>query len=142
MDLNDYRFYPICITPIGNEFCGQIRGIEGAVTNGRDVNEVQFLAPSLIRDWALFCHQDWQLMPPAATPQDDDYICDIGVDSALKIMIRNLMLEQKIKAKKLADSLGFTPQRLNTVLDMSKSTKLQTLADVFVALNRPLKISC
>lgn len=142
MELNAYRFYPIIIFRVGPEFAGQLRGEEGAVINGRSVEEVQTLIPSMIRDWALFKHQDWQLMPPAPKAQSGDYICDVGIDTALKIMIRNLMIEQHVKAKKLAALMGYSPQRLNTALDMTKSTKIQALSDIFNALNRPLKISC
>ena len=69
------------------------------------------------------------------------FIVDVGYDTALKIMLRNTMIDLMVRPSELARRLGVSNQRLNNILNFRKTTGLNALADCFNALGKPLNIT-
>lgn len=142
MDVSSYLVYPAIFTKCNEgDYTIHIRGIDGAISEGNSFEEALKMAHDLILDWAYFCVQDGEIMPKASPLQDGDVAIKLTLDEALKIVLRNIMIENKIKAIDIANKLGITAQNLNTKLNLFKSTKLDYLEQMFNAIGKNLKIT-
>lgn len=84
---------------------------------------------------------DNKLIPEAVTSQEDDFVVELPLDAALKIALRNIMIEERYRKADLAKGLGIAPQRISTFLNLKKTTNLSFLEKAFVYMKRPLTIS-
>lgn len=60
---------------------------------------------------------DNKLIPEAVTSQEDDFVVELPLDAALKIALRNIMIEERYRKADLAKGLGIAPQRISTFLN-------------------------
>ncbi len=147
MQAEDYLRYPVVVKECydGSKLMS-INCIEG-LTNFfcRNDEEPHEQAVNRIRKEALQMHQKGRQFPRSqdVSYSDDDEIifADVGWDTAIKLLIRNYMLEAKIKPKELSERTGLSPQQLNAALHMEKSTKLEILRGIFAALGLKLSIT-
>lgn len=61
---------------------------------------------------------------------------------ALKIMLRNLMIEERHTLSNLAKLSGTSKQNLRSQLDLRKKTHIDALANLFEIIGHKLKICC
>lgn len=66
---------------------------------------------------------DNKLIPEAVTSQEDDFVVELPLDAALKIALRNIMIEERYRKADLAKGLGIAPQRISTFLNLKKNNK-------------------
>ena len=87
--------------------------------------------------------EEWAKQRTDVTVIDDGsrFIIDVGYDTALKIMLRNTMIDMMVRPAELARRLKVSNQRLNSILSFRKTTGLNALADCFNALGKPLSIT-
>ena len=98
------------------------------------IDVVITMAESLIKDR--------QMVPGAAEFQESDVTVNIPYHAALKILLRNTMLEERYRPADVCKKLDWTSQEFNAALSLRKKTAIDTLAAVFEAIGRPLKIEC
>ena len=136
MNINDYLKYSANIRKGDQFFIVSIDGSgwEGALSQGRDMEEARAMAREVIYDYIEGLVEFKKRIPvPAVIDDGSRFIVDVGYDTALKIMLR--------KPSELARRLGVSNQRLNNILNFRKTTGLNALADCFNALGKPLKIT-
>ena len=144
MNVQDYLKYSAKITPDGKFFMIEIdgKGWEGALSQGRDLEEAHMMAKAVIYDYIEGLVEFKKRIPePQVIDDGTRYIIDVGYDTALKIMLRNTMYDLMVKPAELARRIGVTRQQLNNILSFRKSTNLNSLALCFDALGKPLNIS-
>ena len=144
MNINDYLKYSASIRKGDRFFIISIdgNGWEGALSQGRDMEEARMMAKEAIYDY-IEGLVEFKKRVPVPTVIDDGsrFIIDVGYDTALKIMLRNTMIDLMVRPSELARRLGVSNQRLNNILNFRKTTGLNALADCFNALGKPLKIT-
>ncbi len=114
----------------------------GGATCGETYDKAFYMAQWYIRDTAEDLFRDFQFIPKALPVKANQVAVNIGIDSALKIMLLNCLVELRIKKSKLATLMGISPAALNQCLRFDKTTKFETLAKAFDVIGKPLKISC
>ena len=144
MDINDYLKYSASIRKGDRFFIISIdgNGWEGALSQGRDMEEARMMAKEAIYDY-IEGLVEFKKRVPVPTVIDDGSrsIIDVGYDTALKIMLRNTMIDMMVRPAELARRLKVSNQRLNSILSFRKTTGLNALADCFNALGKPLSIT-
>lgn len=144
MNINDYLKYSANIRKGDQFFIVSIdgEGWEGALTQGRDMEEARAMAREVIYDYIEGLVEFKKRIPvPAVIDDGSRFIVDVGYDTALKIMLRNTMIDLMVRPSELARRLGVSNQRLNNILNFRKTTGLNALADCFNALGKPLRIT-
>lgn len=114
----------------------------GGATCGETYDKAYYMAQWYIRDTAEDLFRDFQFIPKALPVKANQVAVNIGIDSALKIMLLNCLVDLRIKKSKLATLMGISPAALNQCLRFDKTTKFETLAKAFDVIGKPLKISC
>jgi predicted RNase H-like HicB family nuclease len=142
MDSNNYRHYPAIITKTpDNYYCIQLRNWQGAISEAPSYDEAKETAKNLLFDVFDSLLADHQVIAEAVLPKDGDYIIDLSLDTALKIMIQNIMIKKSYKKTDIAKGLNIAPQRMAKFLSFTKSTKLEFLDRAFSFMQTPLKIN-
>lgn len=143
MKLDDYRYYPARIErdPECGRYSVIVRGIPGA-SDADTEHEAHESAMALIFDCAGFHFDSNREYQGAGKAEDGDEVIDIGPEKALKLMIRNLLVKNRMSQRKLAALMEVAPAVMSSYLSLKKSTKLDTLCKCFECLNAPLNVSC
>lgn len=143
MNIHDYLVYPVRLEAEQEGGFSVFVRLEDRElpTQAETEEKAKEMAISAIIDWAgAFAGKE--LISKAGTQQEGDLLVSIPIDTALKFMLRNAMLEERWRIADIARKINCTPQRLANILDFSRSSKLGHLAEVFEAIGRPLKIEC
>ncbi|MBE6422809.1 type II toxin-antitoxin system HicB family antitoxin [Succinivibrio dextrinosolvens] len=142
MDINKFKFYPVKIIENPDKtFTIQTRNWEGAFSEANTLENAQEKAKDLVMDVINSLFDDNKLIPGAVTAQEDDFVVELPLDAALKIALKNIMIEERYRKADLAKGLGIAPQRISTFLNLKKTTNLSFLEKAFVYMKRPLSIS-
>lgn len=143
MKLNDYLHYPIALykDELGM-FVVTCPSVPECITQGKTEKECIDMALDALLLLASGIGEFGWVFPPS-NGEKADLVVDIPPILALKIMLRNAMLKEKVKPTALAKKLGVSPQSLSQTLSMSRrSTKFDALFQAFEALGAPLDVSC
>ena len=144
MDVKSYLTYPAIFKKEANGLYDVAVKYKGGEwhTCGSNYEEAYKMAQDLIIDASIFNFGDNLEMPESAIAQKTDTIINIGLDSALKIMLRNALVKSKVKNCDLAKQLKISPPALAQYMRYGKSSKLEILAEAFKILGYPLNITC
>lgn len=144
MLLQDYIAYPAIFTQDKNGIYDVIIKYKNGEwhTCGKNYDEAYKMAQDLITDMAFFQYSDVLEMPQSANINKNETPIYIGFDNALKIMLRNAMVQSKTKQVVLAKRLKISPPALAQYMKFGKASKLEILAKAFEELGCPLQISC
>lgn len=144
MLLKDYVAYPAVFTKEKSGLYDVAVRYQGGEwhTCGNSYEDAYKMAQALITDSAYFQYSDGLEMPPCAQAASNEVVVYIGYDNALKIMLRNAMVQSKTKHGVLAKRLKISPPALTQYMKFGKTSKLDLLARAFEELGCPLTISC
>lgn len=135
MKLADYLEYPIGFKKDDDGITIQIVGLDGAITEAKEGSEIQSAAISLFVDFAEFLLRDGVQVPEAERPKKGQPVVRLPAVVAIKVMLRNAMLQKDVSQYALAKMLGTTPQSVNQSLTLSrKATSLDTLMRALEAI--------
>lgn len=119
-----------------------VSGIEGAISEGSTKKEAEQAAIDVIADMANFYLDEKRPIPPAPSPKDDEELVMIPMTVALKIVLRNEMLRQKINKSELARRMGMSSQLLGQTIDLTRTrTSIDTLSCAFEAIGKRLSVN-
>lgn len=143
MSISDYIAYPVTLTQCDDGgYIATVHGIDGCMTEGKDLHDAKNMARSAIVDMANAYFKDHDLFPKAPKCQKKEDCVRLSYDTAIKIFIRNLMKTEHVSLSELARRLKVTPQNVQKKLDLYKTTKLDLLAEILENLGKHLKIIC
>ena len=119
-----------------------LRNWEGAISEADTLENAKETAKDLLLDVLDSIYDKGQIIPCATPAQNNDYLVHLPLDTVLKIMLKNCMVQEKYTKAKLARGLEIPPQRINGILSFYKSTNLATLEKAFKFLGYNLEASC
>lgn len=119
-----------------------LRNWEGAISEADTLENAKETAKDLLLDVLDGIYDKGQIIPCAAPAQYNDYLVHLPLDTVLKIMLKNCMVQEKCTKAKLARGLEIPPQRINGLLSFYKSTNLATLDRAFKFLGHSLEVNC
>lgn len=143
MDVIAYAAYPAKFEPADEGgFTVLVSGIAGAITEGDSKEEAVRAAVSVIADMANFYLDEKRAIPPAPPKKPGEELVRLPLVMALKIALRNEMLERGLTQRELARRLGMSPQLLSQTLDLSRTrTSIDALDAVAGAMGFSMQIS-
>lgn len=142
MNIQDFMIYPAIIEQSDDgSYSINIRGLPHSHSCADTYEEALEMAKELIIDCVTFDAGHYEL-PKGDQPQSDEIAIHISPDVAIKIMLRNAMLEKRINVHQLAEKIGEPDSKVRNTLNFRRATKLETIMKYFQAINCPLSISC
>ncbi len=142
MKLSDYRRYPAVFLPDGTGgFTVNVRGLDGAITEGGSEEEAREMAYWAILDYCLALARKREIIPAAPEPRAGDRIIEIPPNIAMKFMLRNVMSVRNYRPADLAKKMDLSTQVMAQVLDFRrKGTRFETLELAFSALGAKVEV--
>ena len=136
MNFKDYSAYPatLIVSPEGG-FTVKVSGIGGVISEGDSRKEAVKNTLAALADMANYYLDEKQPIPPAPPIREGEEMIELPFVMALKLMIRNLMLEKGISQRALAVSVGSSPQLVAQTLDLART---RTSVDALIAYLREL----
>ncbi len=143
MSISDYIAYPATFTQCDDGgYIVTVHGIDGCMTEGRDLQDAKKMARTAIIDMANAYFKERDLFPKAPEYTNDKDSVRLSYDTAIKFFIRNLMKTEHVSSSEIARRLKVTPQNIQKKLDLYKTTKIDFLADILECLGKHLTITC
>jgi antitoxin HicB len=133
--------YPATFTPAEEGgFVVTFRDIPEAITQGDDEAEALEMAADSLRCAMEFYFEDRRPVPPASAAQEGECLISLPPSVAVKVLLLNRMLKERIRPADLARLLGVKPQEVTRLTDLSHNTKIDTLDAALNALGYELVI--
>ena len=112
--------------------------IPEAITQGEDVEDALMHAADALESALDFYFEDRRSVPLPSKPKRGQYLVELPVSVAAKVLLLNEMLRQKVKPAELARRLGTTPQEVNRLTNLRHSTKIDRVDSALRALGKRL----
>ena len=77
-------------------------------------------------------------MPSQA--QDGEHLVSLPPSVWVKVLLLNEMIAQNVSQAEPAKRMGIVPQSLTRLVDLSHTTKIDTLANAFAKLGKQLQV--
>ena len=112
------------------------------VTCGDSYDDAMVMAQDLIISWAEEFIKEKVKFPKAPPLAENQQGIILPYHTALKIMIRNLMIKERYRVVDLANMLQTSKQNIHKALDLRKQTNIDTLFNIFKFIGHPVKVEC
>lgn len=134
--------YPAMFAPDEDGgFVVTFRDIPEAITQGDDFEEAMMMARDALLTAMEFYFDDKRTVPTASAPADGEHLVSLSSSVAVKILLLNEMISQKVTASDLARRMDTVPQHINRLIDLQHSTKIDTVERALSALGKRLELS-
>jgi antitoxin HicB len=87
-----------------------------------------------------FYFEDKRPVPAPSKVKKGEELVSLPATVSAKVLLLNVMIEQKVTPSELARRLGTSPQVVNRIVDIKHATKIDTIADAVAALEKRLEI--
>lgn len=133
--------YPISISKDGESYLVRFPDIPEAITYGDSVPHAKEMATDALLTALEFYFEDWREIPlPSAQQEGSDFV-ELPASIAIKAQLLNEMVRQRIRQVELGKRMGLSPTQINRMVDVRRSTKIDTLDEAFKALGKELEFS-
>lgn len=133
--------YPVKIVPDGDQYLATFRDIPEAITCGATKAEALDMARDALITAMDFYFEDERAVTAASVAQKDEVMVELPASLAVKILLLNEMVAQKVHKARLANMLKITRHEAGRLVDLHHTTKIDALADAFRVLGKQLKVS-
>ncbi|USX25795.1 type II toxin-antitoxin system HicB family antitoxin [Oxalobacteraceae bacterium OTU3CINTB1] len=133
--------YPATFAPETGGFVVTFRDIPEALTQGDTEQEALDMARDALITAMDFYFEDRRPVPAPSKPKPGERLITLPTGLCAKVLLLNEMLAQKVIPAELARRMGVKPQEVTRILDLSHSTKIDTVAAALSALGRELVLS-
>ena len=124
-----------------NTYTIRLRNWVGAFSFATNLEESKGNAKILLLNVLNSLISNSELIPYTDKAQKNDYIIELPIDTSLKIVLINEMLNSRYKKADLARGLNIPPQRLTSFLSLKKATNLQFISEAFAFMGKSLSFS-
>ena len=150
MDISDYLTYPAIIKENDGVFLVEIKNdgscskcFDTFYTEGASLENAIAMAQDCILTMVDGLIKEREMVPGGKVDlQNKTHLITLKYHQAIKIMLRNLMIQERYRPVDICKKLNISSQKLNQILDLYKSTNIDDLAMCFDCINKPLKIGC
>ena len=133
--------YPATFTPAEEGgFVITFRDIPEAITQGDTEAEAIEMAEDALLTAMDFYFEDSRPVPPPSKALKGERMVALPLSVAAKVLLLNTMIERQVRPSELARLMGVKPQEVNRIIDLSHTTKIDTVADAMSALGRELDV--
>ncbi len=134
-------FYPAHFekAPEGG-FVVTFRDIPEAITQGDTEAEALEMATDALLFAMDFYFEDRRPVPPASPPRKGERMVALPASAWAKILLLNEMLAQGVTPAELARRLGTRPQDVNRIVNLTHTTKIDTIGQALASLGRDMEI--
>ncbi|WP_323842592.1 MULTISPECIES: type II toxin-antitoxin system HicB family antitoxin [unclassified Moraxella] len=133
-------YYPVTLTPDTDGFCVTFRDIPEAISQGDTIDEALEMAKDALAVAMEFYFEDNRAVPMPSTAQDGEHLVGLPPSVWAKVLLLNEMLAQNVSQAELAKRMGIVPQKVTRLVDLSHTTKIDTLAQAFDKLGKHLQV--
>jgi len=109
-----------------------------AITQGEDIRGALKHAGEALESALDFYFEARRSVPLPSKPKRGQYLVELPVSAAAKVLLLNEMLRQKVKPAELARRLGTTPQEVNRLTNLRHATKIDRVDSALRALGKRL----
>jgi len=114
--------------------------IPEAITQGEDVEDALLHAADALESALEFYFEDRRLVPMPSKPKRTHHVVELPLSVAVKVLLLNEMLRQKVRPAELARRLGTTPQEVNRLTNLRHVTKIERVDSAMRALGKRLVV--
>lgn len=133
--------YPAKFTPeVDGGYSVTFRDIPEAITQGDTLEEAQAEAVNALVTAMEFYFEDNRPVPEPSKARRGEALVQLPPSVATKVMLLNLMLQERKRPVDLARTMHVKPQEITRIMNLHHATKIDTLAAAFGALGRQLDI--
>lgn len=134
-------YYPVTLTPDTDGFCVTFRDIPEAISQGDTLEEALEMAKDALIVAMEFYFEDNRAVPMPSQVQDGEHLVSLPPSVWAKVLLLNEMLAQNVSQAELAKRMGIIPQKVTRLVDLSHTTKIDTLALAFDKLGKRLSLA-
>lgn len=134
-------FYPAHFeeAPEGG-FVVTFRDIPEAITQGDTEAEALEMAADALLVAMDFYFEDRRPVPPASSPRQGERMVPLPASAWAKVLLLNEMLAQGITPAELARRLGTRPQEVNRIVNLTHTTKIDTIGQALASLGKNMEV--
>lgn len=133
-------YYPVTLTPDTDGFCVTFRDIPEAISQGDTLDEALDMAKDALAVAMEFYFEDNRPVPMPSEPMEGEQVVSLPPSVWAKVLLLNEMLAQNVSQAELAKRMGIVPQKVTRLVDLSHTTKIDTLAQAFDKLGKHLQV--
>lgn len=132
--------YPATLIPHDTGFTVTFRDIPEAISEGASLDEALVMAQDALCVAMEFYTEDNRAVPMPSEVQEGEYLVSLPPSVWAKVLLLNEMLAQNVSQAELAKRMGIVPQKVTRLVDLSHTTKIDTLANAFAKLGKHLQV--
>lgn len=134
-------YYPVTLTPDTDGYMATFRDIPEAITCGDTIDEALEMAKDALAVAMEFYFEDNRAVPMPSEPMEGEQVVSLPPSVWAKVLLLNEMLAQNVSQAELAKRMGIIPQKVTRLVDLSHTTKIDTLALAFDKLGKRLQLA-
>ncbi|MES3020126.1 MAG: type II toxin-antitoxin system HicB family antitoxin [Pseudomonadota bacterium] len=116
------------------------RDIQEAITQGDNLEQAMAMAKDALVTAMDFYFDDKRTVPSPSPAQEGEVLVTLPSSVAVKVLLLNEMVAQKVSASDLARRMGTIPQEINRLIDLRHATKIDSVERAFGALGKRLEM--
>ncbi len=134
-------YYPARFEPAPEGgFVVTFRDIPEAITQGDTETEALEMAADALLTAMDFYFEDRRSVPPASRARKGERMIPLPVSAWAKVLLLNEMLAQGITPAELARRLGTRPQDVNRIVNLTHTTKIDTIGQALASLGKEMEV--
>ncbi|MFA9487018.1 MULTISPECIES: type II toxin-antitoxin system HicB family antitoxin [unclassified Moraxella] len=133
--------YPATFTADDGTLLVRFRDIPEAISQGDTLEEALEMAKDALTVAMEFYFEDNRAVPMPSQVQDGEHLVSLPPSVWAKVLLLNEMLAQNVSQAELAKRMGIIPQKVTRLVDLSHTTKIDTLALAFDKLGKRLSLA-
>ena len=131
--------YPAQIQKERDGYVVSFRDIPEALTSGANKKEAIEMAADALATAMQFYFEDRRPVPLPSKAKKGEETVELPASVAVKVLLLNEMLKERMTPSKLARKLDTSPQTVTRIVDLHHATKIDTLAEAFKAMGKTLR---
>lgn len=133
--------YPVDIAPDGAGFLITFPDIPEAISAAETREDALRIAEDALITAMDFYFEDERPVPTPSKPKRGQDVIALPVSVAVKVLLLNELLMQRVSQAELARRMHTRPQEVSRIVNVHHATKIDTLAEAFKALGRRLELT-
>lgn len=134
--------YPVYVKPDGDEYfeitCRDLPELNAIAYSKEDIEQQ---AQDALETTFMLYMTDRKTIPLASKKQDGEILVNLPLRYDFKIALYNEALKQGITKAEMARRINATQKQIDRIWSVDHPTKLETLEEVFKALNKSVSLN-
>lgn len=134
--------YPVTLTPDKKDggFVATFKDIPEAITQGDTVAQALAAAREALESALDFYFEDKRAVPAPSKPKRGQHVIELPASLSTKVLLLNEMIAQNVRPAELARRLKTTPQEVNRLTNVRRTTRIDGIATALQALGKQLEL--